>query len=147
MYDLKNDIFEPVANRISERAPSLSEICHLCANSGIEGWLKVEVVSALSGMVQSINNKGPDLTLTDGTQIELKGMTDFNADYIRKGCLWEHKECKRGEHYDDAPCLFLADGSKPERVNEIEDKKVEVIAYQIISDGPNNWIVGLAAPI
>jgi len=72
-------IFEPVKKRVTGRADSLSEIRRLCANSGIEGWLKVEAVKALSCMVKSVNNQGPDLTLTDGTQIELKGATNFDV--------------------------------------------------------------------
>jgi len=135
MIDIKNEIFKPVAERIRERASSLSEIhrFHCC---GIEGWLKVEAIKALSGMVKSVNNRGPDITLTDGTQIELKGATNFDAASIRRGCL-----------KDDAPCLFLADGSNPKKVKNIENEKVEVKASQIISDGPNNWMVGLAAPL
>lgn len=134
MIDLKKEIFEPVAARISERATSLSEI-HRFDRCGIEGWLKVEAVYALSGMVQRVRNEGADLTLTDGTQIELKGATDFNTNLMREACL----------KYD-APCLFLADGSNPNRVSNIENERVEVVDFRIISDGANNWIVGLAAP-
>lgn len=136
MIDLKKEIFEPVAARISERATSLSEI-HRFDRCGIEGWLKVEAIYALSDMVKSINNSGPDLTLTDGIKIELKASTDFNAARIRDVCLQENY---------DAPCLFLADGSNPNRVSNIENERVEVVDFRIISDGANNWIVGLAAP-
>ncbi|MCD6394518.1 MAG: hypothetical protein J7M40_13550 [Planctomycetes bacterium] len=135
MRDIKNEIFEPVAERISERATSLSEI-HRFNNCGIEGWLKVEAVYALSNMVESVNNRGPDLTLQDGTKIELKAATDFNAEYIRNGCL-----------RDGVPCLFLADGRDPERISEIENEEVEVIASRIINEESGNWIVGLAKPI
>ena len=134
MEDIENKIFEPIAKRISKRADSLGAIRRF-RNCGIEGWLKVEAVYALSDMVKSVNNKGPDLTLTDGSEIELKGTTDFNAEYIRGGCQY------------GVPCLFLADGSEPERVSDIDDEKVKVKASRIISDGSNNWIVGLAAPI
>ena len=134
MEDLKNKIFKPVAAWISERASSLSEI-HRFPRCGIEAWLKVEAVYALSDMVKSVSNKGPDLTLTDGTKIELKGATDFNAAYIREGCT------KYG-----TPCLFLADGSKPEIVKNIENEEVKLIASQPIGEGSNKWIVGLAAP-
>ena len=136
MCDLTNDIFEPVAKRISERVSSLSEIRRLCNNCGIEGWLKVEAVYALSGMVRSVNNRGPDLTLTNGTKIELKGMTNFDAVSIQNGCA----------NYG-VPCLFLADGSNQERVNEIENEEVRVIASRIIREESGNWIVGLAKPI
>jgi len=136
MRDIENEILEPVARQIRKHASSLSEIRRF-DRCGIEGWLKVEAVFALSGMVQSINNEGPDLTLTDGTQIELKGTTDFNPNYIRDGCVSDDVPC--------VLCLFLADGSNPKRVNEIEDERVKVI-YRRINDGSNDWIVGLAVP-
>ena len=93
--NLKKDVFQKVALRIKHNADSLRNIKRF-PRTGIEGWFKVEIVAALGKTIRSINNKGPDITLEDGSdegmKIEIKAATDFNPtwcfiDPIRKyGC-------------------------------------------------------------
>lgn len=132
--DLEKDIFKPVAERIRKRADSLKNIKKF-PRTGIEGWFKVEIIAALDQRVCRLQNKGPDLLLDDDTEIEIKAATDFNKVYlfdpIRKyGC----------------PCLFLGDGRKPESLTENVTEHFEIVAYEIISDGMNDWLLGLIKP-
>ena len=134
IMDLEKDIFNPVAARIRQRADSLINIKRF-PGTGIEGWLKVEVVAVLGQRVRRLQNKGPDLLLDDYTEIEIKAATDFNKVYffdpIRKyGC----------------PCLFLGDGKNPKLLTEDVSEEFELVAYEIISDGVNNWMLGLVKP-
>ena len=130
MVDLKNEVLEPVYKRIKSRADSLEvfrEPRFKNKKFGIEGWLKVETVSALPNMVEEIKNEGADLTLSGGEKIELKGMTDFNPKYIRKGVT------KYKYHCD---CLFLADGSDESEIRKLgddEDDEVTLVDYKIFS--------------
>ena len=78
--DLKHDIFMPVVARMVDRNDSLRNIKRF-PKSGIEGWFKVEIVAALGNKVTSVNNKGPDLTLEDGTYVEIKAATNFERNY------------------------------------------------------------------
>jgi hypothetical protein len=132
--DLEKDIFKPVAERIRKRADSLKNIKKF-PRTGIEGWFKVEIIAALDQRVFRLQNKGPDLLLDDDTEIEIKAATDFNKVYlfdpIRKyGCL----------------CLFLGDGKNPELLTENVTEHFEFVAYEIISDGMNDWLLGLIKP-
>ena len=134
MISLKDDVLLPVAARVREQASSLRSIRRF-QRCGVEGWLKVEAVCALSELVEGVRNTGPDLLLSDGTSIELKAATDFNTTAMRNACI------KYG-----CPCLFLADGTEPQRIYDIEDTRVYVVGYESISDGSNEWILGLVAP-
>jgi len=108
--------------------------------TGIEGWFKVEIVAALGKAIRSINNKGPDITLEDGSdegmKIEIKAATDFNPtwcfiDPIRKyGC----------------PSLFLADGSDPKKLSYKLEDDMEIVAFEVISDCVNDWLIGIVRP-
>jgi hypothetical protein len=98
--------------------------------SGIEGWLKVEVVAALGKKVVKLQNKGPDIILADDTKLELKAATDCNECGIRAG-VTKYK----------CPCLFLAGGSSLSTT-----RQVETVATFSFSDGQNNWIIGLLRP-
>jgi len=133
--DLKKDIFLPVANRIRTRADSLKAIKRF-AKCGIEGWLKVEAVAALDAKIKYVKNKGPDLVVGHGIQIELKAATDFNPSGIIDGTL----------KYN-CPCLFLADGSDPAKIAKINQfANVSIIDYQIFSDGEADWVIGIIGP-
>jgi hypothetical protein len=59
---LKEDIFHPSAVRIQGKADSLKEIKRF-PRTGIEGWLKVEIVAALGKKIEELKNQGPDLIL------------------------------------------------------------------------------------
>ncbi len=134
--DLKTDILIPVAKRIRERADSLRVVKRF-PRSGIEGWLKVEAVAALGDKVKKLQNKGPDLVLQDDLTLELKGATDLNPSWIKGGAL----------KYN-APCLFLGDGRQPERIAALRaDGTIELIGYEVFSDGNSEWVVGIISPI
>jgi len=132
--DLKRDVFQPVVSRITERSDSLRDVKRF-SNVGIEGWFKVEIVAALGGKVTSLNNKGPDLTLEDQTKIEIKAATNF----AKSWCVIDPIK-KYG-----FPVLFLADGSDPTKFTEGDDA-FEVIGCEVVSDGANSWLLGLAKP-
>jgi hypothetical protein len=132
--DVKSEIFEPVVERIVARRDSLIHIKRF-SRTGIEGWFKVEVVAALGNMVKALQNKGPDLLLEDGTQIELKAATDFHkkffVDPIRKY---------------SAPSLFLGDGTKPTKLTDCAEPDIDIVGFRVFSDGRNNWLLGLVRP-
>ncbi len=90
-------ILKTVADGVSERMEPLRQVERF-KNAGIEAWFKVEVFHALrdTDPVLRPQNKGPDLVLRNGLEIELKGATDFNI----KG--WFVPGLKYG-----TPCMFL----------------------------------------
>lgn len=134
--DLKSDIFDPVVIRIRQRVDSLRNIKQF-NRVGIEGWFKVEIVAVLGKEIESLKSDGPDLLFKDGTKIEIKAATDFHKgffiDPIRK---YEYK----------ASCLFLADGTNPKKLTNNISDDVEIVAYEVISDGVGDWLVGLVKP-
>ncbi len=75
--DLKRCLYLPVAKRLRERADSLRQMRRF-PRSGIEGWLKVEVVAALGEKVTTLQNKGPDICLSTGERVELKAATNLD---------------------------------------------------------------------
>ena len=133
--DLGKDIFKPVAARIRERADSLINIKRF-PGTGIEGWFKVEILAALDQRVRRLRNKGPDLLLDDDTEIEIKAATNFHKGYFLFGPIRKY----------GCPCLFLGDGKNPELLTEDVSEEFEIVAYEIISDGMNNWLLGLVKP-
>ena len=82
-----------------------------------------------------MQNKGPDLLLVDGTEIEIKAATDFHKgfflDPIRKY---------------SCPCLFLGDGRNPSILTRNVSEGFEIVSYEVISDGENDWLIGLVKP-
>lgn len=132
--DLRDDVFVPVAKRLRDRADSLREVRRF-RRSGIEGWLKVEAVAALGQKIEALQNKGPDLLLRTGDKIQLKAATDLNIQYIREGAT------KYG-----TPCIFLGDGDDGERIERISGGGVKLVDRQVLSDGVNQWVVGIVAP-
>lgn len=135
ILDLYRDVFQPVVARVTERADSLRSVKRF-SNSGIEGWFKVEIVAALGDNVTSIKNVGPDLILENGTNIEIKAATNFDKSWC---ILYPVK--KYG-----APVLFLADGARPEKFTSSQNDTFEIVGRQIISDGMNDWLVGMVKP-
>ena len=127
--DLERDVFPPVARRIQNRADSLRGLKRF-RRTGIEGWLKVEVVAALGDIVKRFRNKGPDLMLASGAQIELKAATDLNVPWLSR-CAAQ------------VPCLFLGDGSDESRIGRFQQYGVDLVAHQFFSDGAEKWVLGL----
>lgn len=130
--DLKLDIFVPVLKRIICRVESLRSIKRF-QKTGIEGWFKVEIVAALDTRIQSLNNKGPDILFDDNTELEIKAATDFNKSYFINDPIQKY----------GCPCLFLGDGTKRSILEEKLDENIGIVAYEIISDGENDWLLGL----
>lgn len=104
---------------------------------GIEGWFKVEIVRILNNTpytVERIRNEGPDLEFKDGWKIELKGATDFNADYFVKSL----KQNTRS--------LILGQSSK-KNLNELEislkdkAKKLNININFKIHDLGQGWFI------
>lgn len=132
--NLDTDVFRPVVARLRERIDSLLGFKRF--SSGIEAWLKVEVVAALGEKVEGLQNKGPDLLLQGGQQIELKAATDLSTSWICGGAL------KYG-----VPCLFLGDGGNASKIEALKRHiKIKLIAHEILSDGKSEWIIGIIVP-
>jgi len=133
--DLNQDVFQPVVARVTERTDSLRSVKRF-SNAGIEGWFKVEIVAALGDKVTSLNNVGPDLTLEDQTRIEIKAATNFDKSWCVIDPLRKY----------GTPILFLADGTNPAKFTSGVDDAFEIVGRQIISDGINNWLLGMVRP-
>jgi hypothetical protein len=129
-------ILQAVASRIKNRVDSLDPLYEY-KNLGIEGWFKVELVCVLKELGEKdirLKNKGPDIILPGGLQIELKAATDFNSTYLQDGAL-----------KDNVPCIFLgiAERSSIERLKSIS--KIRVIDIFEIG-GIYKWVVGCIVP-
>ena len=133
--DLKQDVFQSVVARVRERGDSLRSMMRF-PNSGIEGWLKVEIVAALCEKVTRVKNRGPDLILEDGTNIEIKAATNFGKSW----CVTEPLR-KYGK-----PVLFLAGRASPENLMRGKDDSFEIVACEVVSDGENDWLLGMVKP-
>ena len=137
VYDLNarlSDILSAVKDKVHHRVDSLDSVFRF-KRSCIEAWFKVEVVAALGEQVTSLNNRGPDMTLTDGLHIELKAATDFNPSYYRDGAL-----------KDGVPCLFLGNGENEKNMNRLKSmKRIRVIGLHCFS-GLHTWAIGCIVP-
>lgn len=135
---VKKEVFPSVLKRIEERKDSLVNIMKF-PQTGIEGWFKVETVTALANTrhaVKLVRNQGPDLMLDSGIEIELKGATDFNV----TGLINEVKK-------HNTFLLFLQNGNKETKIQRLEkDLDVELITHEFIDDGINKWVIGLIKP-
>jgi hypothetical protein len=136
--DLRSVVFAPVLEQMTRRAGDLRNVKKF-PRTGIEAWLKVQVVAALGKRVRKLCAKGPDLLLDDGsdvgTPLELKAATDFNRAYFLEPLK------KYG-----VPCLFLGDGTRHKRFPASDHDDFEVIGYEVFSDGEEQWVVGLVSP-
>jgi hypothetical protein len=132
----KETVFRPVAERIGERGrDSLLNVARF-PSSGIEGWLKVEATRALGDLVTAFQNNGPDLKLTEGRFIELKGATDCNPRWILSGLKYSDTQ------YPLLACLFLgSDKAIPVRIRQLE-AGARMIDHATFSAG-HEWVVGL----
>ena len=133
---LKDVVFDPVVARIQGKADSLKEIKRF-PKTGIEGWLKVEVVAALGKNIIKLKNRGPDLILENDLRIELKAATDLNVAGIIQGGALKYK----------CPCLFLGDGNDPRKIEAFgKDPRITLIDHVVVSDGENKWVLGIIEP-
>lgn len=128
------DLVNIIAERVHLRIDSLDSVYRF-KRCGVEAWFKVEVSAALGEIVLSLNNKGPDLTLTDGQQIELKAATDFNPTYFCDGSL----------KYN-VPCLFLGDGGAKQNINRlVAMENIRLVSIKLLH-GVNTWAIGCIVP-
>ena len=135
---LRSVVFAPVLAQVKMRAGDLRNVKRF-PRTGIEAWLKVEVVAALGERVRKLCTKGFDLLLDDGTDagtgLELKAATDFNIisflDPLQKYGV---------------PCLFLGDGTLYKSFPTSGYDDFEVIGYEVFSDGAEQWVLGLVSP-
>lgn len=133
--DLLEDILNTVISRILDRRDSLKDIKRF-ESTGIEGWLKVEVVAALRNKVAELQNKGPDLLLEDNTEITLKAGTDFNPVCFIEGSL----------KYN-CPCIFLGDADSHKRIAELTSNSgIKIVGYKMFNDGVSDWVIGMIRP-
>ena len=132
------EIFILVAERIKQKKDSLKEVKRY-QNTGIEGWLKVEAITALREKVKEVRDIGSDLVLQvheNRIELELKAATDFNPSYIKKGAT-DHKTM----------CLFLGNGSDKEKIEELmSDKDIKVVSHETFDVNGNKWIIGMIKP-
>ena len=133
--NLRQAVFRPVATRVRARADSLTNIMRF-ANSGIEGWFKVEIVAALGDKVEKVQNKGADLRLTDGTCIEIKAATNFSKAW----CITDPIRKYGG------PVMFLAGGGDPEKLQRAKDNSFEIVGCEGFSVGAHHWLIGMVKP-
>lgn len=125
-------IFDVVAGRVKEKRESLRELKRF-QKMGIEGWLKVEAITALRDKIKKVRNRGPDLVLKNDIEIELKAATDFSPKYIIEGATKYQKLC-----------LFLGDGSDRENIEKLRSEEaIEVVNAEIFRDNGNEWIIGM----
>ncbi len=138
MDHLRDDIFLFVADHIKRSKKSLRLIKNY-KNSGIEGWFKVETIAALQDCVKEVRDNSPELVVVvheKMMEIGLKAATDFNPYQIKLAAV-QHK----------TPCLFLADGSSKEKIEELlSDKDIEVVSRATFRDNGNKWIMGMIKP-
>lgn len=72
------------------------------------------------------------MILKDGTEIEIKAGCGLDAAHIRNGAL----------KYN-VPCLFLGYGGN---LALLDNDRVTLLAHSDLSDGRDNWTVGLIRP-
>jgi hypothetical protein len=133
--DLENEIFRPIAKRIRERADSLRGLKRF--QTGFEGWLKVEAVAVLGNKVEALRNKGADLLLNGGLQVELKAAYDLNPSWIIGEGVLKY----------NSPCLFLGDGGNAYKIEALKrDNRIKLVAYEVFSDGDTQWVIGIIVP-
>ncbi len=132
------DVFLIVADRIRKRKKSLRQVRNY-RYSGIEGWFKLEAIAALQDYVKEARNKSPDLVVKvheSQMEITLHASTEFDPFQIKLGSI-QHKTL----------CLFLADGSTKEKIEELlSDKDVDMIRRSTFKDNGNKWVVGMIRP-
>ena len=138
--DLRKEVFVPVLARMKKRAESLGNMKRF-RNSGIEGWFKVEIVAVLGEKVRSLQNKGPDLVIEDGTkdgtEVELKAATNFGRTWMILDPIRKF----------GTPCLFLGDGTGRRGFKASAKDDFEVVGSEVFRDGlGGDWIIGLAKP-
>lgn len=130
-------IYYSALNHFRKVIDTLSAIEKLNQNTlGLEGWFRVELVKSLEGtkIIERISNKGADIKMIDGTELELKAAKDLNFGYLVNGA----KNC---------PCLFLGKprGKKKNLTmiqikKELEEKANSKVLLEEIKE---NWYLGL----
>lgn len=128
---MRNRVFNPTLQRLLERKDSLVEIGKI-ERSGFQGWLKVEVITALANKgqpVKALTNRSPHILLEWDFGLDVEAMTDLNIRLILDREVY---------------CLFLGDGSDDKRATLLSNRRV--VCHEVFSDGVNCWVLGLLKP-
>ena len=138
MVDLINDVFPSVNERVLEKKADLIGK-QKTPTHGFEAWLTIQLKIALkeTGLQPVSHKQGPDISFSDGSKLELKAAANFSLPWlIRDGAL-----------HHNAPVLFLFNGNDKNKINEVKKRpEVRVLHYKYISDGIDDWILGLVVP-
>jgi len=135
------DIFDIALNRISQNADSLYAIKNY-RHSGVEGWLKVELVQAFYDHelynVCKIFNTGADLGISSSEDgkikfIELKGMTNFDVERVCRGLNRANADC----------CLFLVKNKERQFEKLLNKDHIELVNYAYLLQNTDDWLLGM----
>jgi hypothetical protein len=127
-----------VSDNIKQKKKTLRQVKSY-KNAGIEGWFKVETIAALQDYVKEVHNESPELVLEvheNRMEIALIATTDFNPFNIKLGAL-----------QPKTLCLFLADGSEKEKIEELlSDVDIDFVNHETFRDNGNKWVIGMIKP-
>lgn len=141
MVDLINDVFKPVYERVLRKKEDLKGK-QKKPTHGFECWLMIQLFFALenTNLKPECHDKGPDITFSDGTELELKAAADFNLKWLIEEGALHHK----------APVLFLFNGKDANniKISELKNRpEVTLLCYNHFSVRKERWILGLIEPI
>jgi hypothetical protein len=133
--DLYKIIFVPVRDRILQRKNSLANLKNLRSSISFEGWLKIESICALNGIVDRVGNRGSDLILKNNLPtVELKA----SIDNLTKNYFTKSKNILYS-----VPVLFIA-GKGQRTLEQITSEILfTIIGQEQIND---ELILGLVSP-
>ncbi len=138
VVDLINDVFKPVYKRVLEKKADLIGK-QKKATHGFECWLPRSAHYCFGRhrfRPDVIKREQILLSLMDET--ELKAESGFSFDWIIEEGALKHK----------APVLFLSGLKRKNKIKELEERPdVKVLHYKYLSDGKDDWILGLIEPI
>jgi hypothetical protein len=133
--DLYKIVSVPVKERVLQHKDSLDNLKNLGSSISFEGWLKIEAIRALNGIVARVGNKESDLILKNGLpSIELKASSDnLNRNYFID---------REGKPYS-VPVLFIA-GKGQKTLKQIASEiALTIVGQEEIND---ELMLGLVRP-
>ena len=137
--DLIKDVFEPVYQKVKEQKKDLIGK-QKTPTHGFENWLTIQLKSALkeTGLQPVSHGQGPDITFSDGSKLELKAAANFSLPWLIGDGALHHK----------SPVLFLFNGTDGNMIEKLKNRsEVRVLHYRYLSDGIDDWILGLVEPV
>ncbi len=138
-------ILKQVSQYISKNGlDSLDIIASYKSGIGIEGWLKVEAAAALKNTnyeIKKIQNRGPDLILNDGTEIELKADNLLSPGFIDS--VYKYEKCNFALIMGYRPKLDIEGINKEIIEKRINNKKYDDLKFEIQDLGRHWYIIAL----